>query len=293
MDAFITLVDAVGGVEHTVQSYISHPEFSQSYSAGRTYQLNGQQALDIMRFRGYRNGDIGRINVRQDFLTVAVKQIMAKKASIDPVSIADIFFNHVNTDAELSYLIYFAREFFKLDSANVNFDILPGFYNDSYNGTSYVTIHVDDWLNMVNEKLSPFYKKFTPTDVSILTRGSDKKFYVTDGNIVGDASWGGGIKKDGSGSYGDANPGTLPSSPPATQPTTPSTPASPSSTDDTEPPDTPPTDDLPPTDDPPPTDDSPPPTDDNPPPTGSDTTPPPPTDNPPPDSTETSGWQNP
>jgi LCP family protein required for cell wall assembly len=275
MDAFITLVNAVGGVEYTVGTNISHPEFSQSYTAGRTYQLNGQQALDIMRYRSYRNGDIGRINVRQDFLTVAVKQILAKKESISPVNIADIFFNHVVTDADPSYLIYFAREFFRMDSENVNFYIMPGFYNDSYDGKSYVTIHVDDWLDMVNEKLNPFYKRFKPTDVSILTRGSDRRFYVTDGNIQGDPSWGGGIKTDGSGSYGKSDSGSLPTSNPSTA--APSTsPTDPTDTDIPTDTDLPPTDtDLPPTDtDVPPTDTDAPPTDtDAPTPTSSDNPP--------------------
>jgi hypothetical protein len=81
------------------------------------------------------------------------------------------------------------REFLKVDAENVNFAVMPGFL-DYAQSRSYITILLDEWLELVNERLNPFSKEMTPTDVSILTRGEDRRLYVTDGNWQGDSSWG-------------------------------------------------------------------------------------------------------
>jgi len=53
-----------------------------------------------------------------------------------------------------------------------------------------VTINVDEWLKMVNSVFNPFNNDIKESDVSILTRGANKRLYVTDGNRRGDPSWG-------------------------------------------------------------------------------------------------------
>ena len=202
MRAFISLIDSIGGVRFDVPISMSwsDPELGLSFNLGRGSQtLNGQQALGLMRYRaGYSNADLGRINTRQNFLKAAMEQILANKSSVNIGTLAEIFLKYVKTDLTLDNLMWFGREFLKLNGSDINFTTLPCTL-DSLGGGSYVTINVDEWLELVNTKLSPLTWEITPEDVSILTRGPDRKLYVTDGNWQGNPSWGSSSRGSGSG----------------------------------------------------------------------------------------------
>ncbi|MCL2408535.1 MAG: LCP family protein [Oscillospiraceae bacterium] len=215
--AFIRLVDSVGGVDFNIPVRMTHEEFLRAYSPG-PQRLSGREALDIVRFRGFASGDIGRIGTQQNFLETAAQQILERRSSIRYPDIISIFLNYVETDLTSGNLVAFARHFLRMDSENVNFATLPGDYTAWIAGVSYVTVYVDEWLEMVNEMLNPFYADITTEDVSILTRGSDRRLFVTDGNFAGNPNWG-----QPSGSGGASSPTnnapttpTAPTNPPAT-----------------------------------------------------------------------------
>jgi len=189
MRAFIRLVDSIDGVEFNIPRTMSHEEFAQTYRPGLQH-LSGRQALDIVRFRGFADGDIGRISTQQDFLTAAVQQILARSDSIRYRDLISIFLNYVETDLTVGNLIYLSRAFLRMDAENVHFETMPGNYNDRINGLSYVTIYVDEWLELLNERLNPFEDDIMREELSILTRGADRRLIVTDGNFSGNPQWG-------------------------------------------------------------------------------------------------------
>ncbi|MCL2124361.1 MAG: LCP family protein [Oscillospiraceae bacterium] len=180
--AFIELVDAVGGVEYDVPVDMSYDDYDAGlhiHFAKGPQLLSGQKAMEVLRFRkGYANADLGRINTQQDFLSTAAQQILAKKKSLNIYELAKIFLQYVKTDLTLSYLIWIGEEMLKLDAENINFYTIPNSYYDS----TYLSINVEEWLELLNEKLNPFNEDITPQDVSIVTRGSNGVTYVTDGN---------------------------------------------------------------------------------------------------------------
>ena len=53
-------------------------------------------------------------------------------------------------------LAFFARQFLMCSSDNITFQTIPANYNDSIKGLSYVSIYVDEWITMINEKLNPY-----------------------------------------------------------------------------------------------------------------------------------------
>jgi len=193
-EAFKALVNAVGHIEFDipVDMKYSDPHQNLHIDFKKGLQLlDGDQALKVLRFRsGYANRDLGRINTQQDFLAAAVKQILEKKDSLNPVTLADIFIRHVKTDLPLSTVVWLAREFFKLDAENVIFDMMPVNGQDAVNARSYASIYINEWLEMLNEMLNPFTVEITETDVSILTRNANRRLYVTDDNWKADRSWG-------------------------------------------------------------------------------------------------------
>ena len=202
MKAVVALINAIEGVDYNVPVNMNYDDvqagLSIHFSQGPQH-LNGQQALELLRFRRYADADIGRIGTQQDFLMTAAQQILAKKSSLDVIELAKIFLDYVKTDIALSDLIWFGREFLKLDTDDIRFGILPGNYWDSVYGDSYVSIYVDEWLELVNSRLNPYSVDITPEDVSILTRGADGRLYVTDGNRHGSQDWGSGVGQGYSG----------------------------------------------------------------------------------------------
>jgi len=198
MKGFAALVDAIGGVDFDVPVNMEYHDTDGklhiSYRKGMNRGLSGKQALEILRFRSYSGADIARINTQQLFLTAAIEQILAKKSSLNVTNLADAFFKNVRTSIPLNNLAWFGLRFLELSSENISFDVLPGNTLDSVAGTSYVTVYVDEWLEIVNTQLSPFSAEITPSDVSILTRGANNKFIVTDGNWIASQNWGAGSR---------------------------------------------------------------------------------------------------
>jgi len=197
-NGFKRLVDAVGPIEFNVPVKIELDDVI--VPAGRQ-KLNGTQALTVVRARHeYGNADIGRINTQQQFLKALASELIANIKPDKVADFADVFINHTKTNIQLNHLIWLGREFVGMNIDDISFTMMPGAI-DFARGSDYVTIFTNEWLEIVNNKLSPFNYDITIEDLSILTRGPDRKLYVTDGNWQGDSSW-------GASSLGPANPYT-------------------------------------------------------------------------------------
>ena len=183
MRGFIALVNAVGPIGFNVPSAVHGVPSGQQ-------RLNGEQAMEVVRQRAnYSNQDLGRVNTQQNFLKAVAAEVLANRSNINVTDLANIFVGNVKTDIQLTHLIWLGKEFLKLSNDDISFTMLPGKI-DSARGESYVTIILDEWLEIINSKLSPLTREITADDVSILTRGPDRRLFVTDGNWQGDASWG-------------------------------------------------------------------------------------------------------
>jgi LCP family protein required for cell wall assembly len=194
MRAFINLVDAIGGVEFDVPVGMnwSDPERNMHFSLSRGQQrVNGNNALGLMRFRNYAEGDLRRINVQQDFLLAAAQQLLAGVNAGNITTFAETFLTHVTTNLQLNHLAWLGREFLNMDADDINFTTMPT-VGARVRGGSYQALLLDEWMEIVNNQLSPLNREITTEDVSILTRGSDNRLFVTDGNWQGSSNWGGG-----------------------------------------------------------------------------------------------------
>ncbi|MCL2391748.1 MAG: LCP family protein [Oscillospiraceae bacterium] len=198
MRAFTTLIDAVGGIDFYVPVNMRYTDraanLNINFSRGMHHGLTGQQALEILRFRSFATGDIARINVQQQFLTAAVEQILENRASLGtPANIlrlAEIAINQVRTNISLSNMAWLGREFMQLNPEHVRFATIPHTMNDAIAGRGYIVINLDEWMEMLNERINPFSNDKVPEDLSILTRGPDRRLMVTDDNWTFDRSWG-------------------------------------------------------------------------------------------------------
>ena len=226
LEAFKKLVDTIGGVYYDVpmDMYWDAPDQNLHIAIPKGYQhLNGEQALKVVRFRqgndgsGYPNGDIGRINTQQDFLKSVASQLLKIGNATKVDEFAKIFKEYVETNMTLGNIVWFGLEFLKLSEEDINFYILPGNYNGSINGVSYVFVYLDEWLEMINTKLNPFKTQITMNNVNILTKDSSGNLYSTTGQIAGgynftSAPGYGGSSTPASGSGTESSSGDSPDS---------------------------------------------------------------------------------
>jgi len=185
---FRRIIDSVGPISFNVPASVNVDGVRVSRGNQR---LNGTQALAVMRSRNtYANHAIGRDYAQQEFLKVVATTVINANWSASKVAdMVDVFFRHVNSSSiPARYQIGFANDFLRLKSDDISFSMMPGAI-DTARGNSYITILVDEWLALINEKFNPFSRDITIHDVSILTRGADRRLMVTDGNWQGSSSW--------------------------------------------------------------------------------------------------------
>lgn len=77
LSVMVELVDALGGVDFTVPQNMNYDDPTQNLSihlkAGMQH-LNGQQVMELIRFRRYPMGDLQRIQVQQSLLAAIIEQ---------------------------------------------------------------------------------------------------------------------------------------------------------------------------------------------------------------------------
>jgi len=191
IEAFKEMVDTVGGISYDVprDMFYDAPDQNLHIAIRKGPQrLNGEDALNVVRFRvgnqgsGYPNGDIGRIETQHGFLLAAARQMLSLGNIPNLPALIRIITDNVETDLTEGNLVFYAQEFLKLDAENIRFHTLP---TDlvSIRGGSYVSIRLDEWLEMVNAYLNPFTQEITEENVNILTTTNGWSFASTTGSV--------------------------------------------------------------------------------------------------------------
>lgn len=188
LNAFVQLVDAIGGVNYDVpvDMYYYDPVQDLSISIPKGYQwLSGEEALKVVRFRsGYASADIGRIGTQQDFLKSVASQMLTLGNIPNLPKFISIFTENVSTDLTAANLSYFVRQFLLCSGADINFHTMPGNYADNIKGFSYVSLYLDEWITMVNDFLNPYSEPVTASHLNILTHHNGV-FQSTTGYVAG------------------------------------------------------------------------------------------------------------
>ncbi len=172
LDAFIDLVDLVGGVDFEVPQDMDYDDPTQDlhihFTAGMQH-LDGQAAMEVVRFRkGYATQDIRRTEVQQAFMQVLAKQCLDEITLSKISGIADIFFENVLTDLTVGNIAYFGQELLKCDFDTMFTYTLEG-EGVNIKGGSYYAIYLDRTLEVINEHFNPYDAEITADNVHIRT----------------------------------------------------------------------------------------------------------------------------
>ena len=103
LDAFRFIVDEIGGVEFDVPIRMFYQDPYQDLLIDLQpglQRLDGTMAEGLVRFRsGHADGDLGRMRTQQEFMRVAIGQIISTENIVsNPMAYINVIFNHIDTD---------------------------------------------------------------------------------------------------------------------------------------------------------------------------------------------------
>lgn len=181
MDGFVTLVDAIGGVEIDVKE--SFTLEGVTFRPG-LQTLDGIRAEKFVRERYSRGGDIGRINSQREFMAALIKKL--KNLSVRELSsLAPTLMRNITTDMNVKTILTFAEKAKKLDMANIKFFMAPG-ESASINTYSVWTIHKEVLAQILNENFRPFTDPVAAETLNIIEVRNTISHYDNNSATIGD-----------------------------------------------------------------------------------------------------------
>ena len=176
LQAFIALVDSIGGVEFDVPLNMDYDDPYQDlhiHVSKGLQKLDGKTAMGVVRFRhnndgsGYGTEDIGRIGTQQAFLKAVAKKMIATISPDDFGKYAKIFKEYVETSLSVNNLLWCGQQALAAGLDNLHFHTLPGDGTGYYNGGSYYILYDDQVLSLVNDYFTPFTEPRTQSDLHV------------------------------------------------------------------------------------------------------------------------------
>lgn len=137
------LVDALGGVTVYVPKDMKYQDDSQhlyiNLKAGK-HHLNGNQALQFLRFRYDENGDIGRIQRQQLLMRAVMEQALNPVTVARMPKILSVIQSHIDTNLTIEELMALVGFGVRTNRANVEMLMLPGTFSEQgqYNASYWL-----------------------------------------------------------------------------------------------------------------------------------------------------------
>ncbi len=187
LSGFRSIIDIIGGVKMDVpyNLYYNDPDQNLYINIKKGPQtLNGNKAEQFIRYRsGYIEGDIGRINAQKLFISALIQQLKTNIKINMLTSIAEEIINNVKTSLSLADIIYFAKEFYLIDNADIHFITFPGTSarSEITTGVWYYIMHRADLIVLLNTYFNVNKADITDTQFDkILVFTNQKQSHIND-----------------------------------------------------------------------------------------------------------------
>ena len=194
LDAFVQIVDLIGGVEIDVPDDMHYEdEYQDLYidiKKGKQV-LNGEKAEQFVRFRsGWVSADAGRVDAQKLFLSAFVKQFK-EKISVGMIDdIVNQVFKNITTNLSAADIVYYAKEALSLDVSKTKFVSIPnGDARENVDsGQWYVILNRAATLDAINKYFNVYNKDIDDSifDANKVLTNADKEhinsFYIATGH---------------------------------------------------------------------------------------------------------------
>lgn len=174
-EAFVRLVDAVGGVEVYVPFHMRYDDPWQNLHIDIPAGMQLLDGEDALRFARYRRGNRGfptisdyqRIEHQQQVIAGALQRLLTPAAILQIPEFISIFNSYFSSDLSYGELLWFANEVRQIYGTD---DL--SFYTIPMLGTSgapywYELADQAGILELVNRTINPLMRDITPSDVRI------------------------------------------------------------------------------------------------------------------------------
>ena len=176
------LVDALGGVTVYVPKNMKYQDDSQhlyiNLKAGKQH-LNGNQALQLLRYRHDETGDIGRIQRQQLVMRSLMEQVVNPGTLARLPQILSVVQSHIDTNLSTEEVMALAAFGVQTNRSNVQMLMLPGRFSEAGEyRTSY-------WLPDKDRIATMVTQHFNVSDVETQTAFDPAKLKVAIANSTG------------------------------------------------------------------------------------------------------------
>ncbi len=132
---FANIVDILGGIKYNVEKRMYYPEEGIDLMAGDQH-LNGDKALQYVRYRSDGQGDIGRVARQQKFLKVFADKSLQISTVWKVPDLVKEASKSIDTNIAVTEMITLANSFKNIDTAEIKVVTLPG-TSSNINEVSY------------------------------------------------------------------------------------------------------------------------------------------------------------
>ncbi len=172
-------IDALGGINMYVPKDMKYTDHSQhlyiNLKEGEQ-NLDGDKALQFLRFRYDAYGDIGRVQRQQSFMRALVEQALNPKTILRLPEILGVVRSHLDTNLSTNELIALSGFAAQKDRSDVKMVMLPGNFNQPGEGElSYwlpsrnkiKNVMVKHFAVKVEDEEQTTYEEFNPRRLKI------------------------------------------------------------------------------------------------------------------------------
>lgn len=175
VEAFIKLVDLVGGIDYNVPIHMAYDDPTQElyirFEPGMRH-LNGEETMKLCRFRksndtsGTELTDAGRNQIQRDVMAIIARKVLANPQKIG--SYLELFYQHVKTDLKLEELLWFVDPAARFDMDNLTTGGLTGDYDVHYKGNRwYFLPDREESTALINAAINPYTTELPPERMRI------------------------------------------------------------------------------------------------------------------------------
>jgi LCP family protein required for cell wall assembly len=130
-EAVREIVNAIGGVYLDVPQRMKYKDPAAKPPLVIDLQpgpqtLDGDKALQYLRFRSYPEGDIGRVKAQQYFLKEFIKQLLQAKNITKIPKMISTYFDYVDTNIPITAVLKVVPKLNDIDFENINIATVPG-----------------------------------------------------------------------------------------------------------------------------------------------------------------------
>ena len=173
LDAFVQVVDAMGGVRFDVPMAMDYEDRSQGLSIHLRpgeQLLSGRQAMGLCRYRsGYANADLGRIEMQQRFLKACAEQFISLGNIPNLSRVVQILSDNLETNVSAGNIAWLLRQTLQCKSEDIHFSTAPTVV-DTVDGYSYTILELEPWIERINVSLNPYREAIRREDLDLIYR---------------------------------------------------------------------------------------------------------------------------